>query len=112
MTFRDKLKVTQEEVINLQAGKELDSLVAREVLRIESEETKHYSIEISDAWKVVEKLSDYSWFYLGRGNGNWYATVRDTRIKRGQTTAPPCPTAPEAICKAALLALVETRGRR
>ena len=112
MTFRDKLKVTQEEVINLQPGKELDSLVAREVLRIEPEQTKHYSTEILDAWKVVEKLSGYGWFYLGRGKGNWYATVRDRRIKQGQTTAAPCLTAPEAICKAALLALLETRGRR
>jgi hypothetical protein len=112
LRFRDKLKMTQEEILKLQAGKELDSLVAREVLGIKPEETKHYSTEITDVWKVVEKLNDYAWFYLGRGKDNWYATVRDRRIKRGQTTAPPCTTAPEAICKAALLALVETRGRR
>jgi len=104
--------MTEDELLKLEAGEELDLLVAREVLRIKPKDARHYSTDISDAWQVVSKLSDYGWFYLGRGNGKWYATVRDSRIKWGQTKTVPCSTGPEAICKAALLSILEIRGKR
>jgi hypothetical protein len=103
--------MTEDEILSLEAGEKLDRLVAAEVLQIRPADVLHYSTDISDAWQVVEKLSGYGWFYLGRGNGKWHATVRDRRIKWGQTTDAACSTPGEAICKAALLARLQIRKR-
>jgi len=41
--------MTEDEILKLEAGEELDLLVARELLRIKPQDAKHYSSDISDA---------------------------------------------------------------
>ena len=68
----------------------------------------YYSTKIADAWAVVEKLTA-----IGRGYFTlrwipsmqcWQAII-DVTLPKDRTDGPHCPTAPEAICLAALAAL-------
>ena len=77
--------------------------------------TKHYSTDIAAAWQVVEKF-EYNWnIYRDVGKcGSEYITAGDMQY-RVIFSSPGMPmqgvtadTAPLAICRAALLAVLET----
>jgi hypothetical protein len=112
----------REDILAMPAGRELDVLVAEKVMGWEvrgryfmtpegirtHEETSYTgfspSISISAAWEVVEKfyysdirkVNGVKWAaWVGRGNGQSHNATADT--------------APEAMCKAALLTVLEDR---
>lgn len=110
-------------------GRELDALVAEKVMGLDVNRTgpetmwfarpmggnwddlKDYSTDIAAAWEVVEAVKarkiDQGWFDLGFANGSWGATFR-TGAYYEPIEHVRAPTAPHAICLAALKA-VETK---
>ncbi len=110
--------MTKEEILSLKPGRELDALVAKMVMGLgkydswEEFELKPYSTDISAAWEIIEQFPIFelekesifaSSHYLPPTwleDGIW-CVLTDDRWNRfvgyGET-------APEAICKAALLA--------
>lgn len=112
--------MTRDEVLLMKPGRELDALIAKNVFKINIPDNRyrmglgkrgsivevdqwtgvlHYSSFVENAWKVVDALSKnvglfYVWQHVDYasascGGGTVYAK-----------------TAPEAICKAALLAII------
>ena len=130
--------MTKEEVFAMEAGRDLDVLVAEEILGIEVEwdysplDPNHvlprlpfhkgesrvaidssahgventiykYSTDISAAWQVVEKMLPPSQIHRCLDDTYWVVFGFNTMIKPHIEAK----TAPEAICKAALLAKLE-----
>ena len=118
--------MTREEILNMPAGREMDALVAEKVMGADTKQYyrldgipwhKHdlpaYSTEIDAAWKVIKGL-EYNWNLcrdVGKC-GSDYETAGDMNY-RFIYTAPGMPmegitadTAPLAICRAALLAVI------
>jgi len=103
------------------AGRELDANVARKVMGIECFTHIHedgrvdwieehgdgpvarYSTDIAAAWQVVEKMRERGWFLNLHEEGalsqQWVCVFDDDAFDSGEFLAP---TAPLAICRAAL----------
>ncbi|MNW44598.1 hypothetical protein D3C74_218360 [compost metagenome] len=117
--------MTREEIMSMEPGRELDRLVALKVMGYEPSKMEPklvrkgavaflpepYSWNISAAWEVVEKMKQNNWFFILSDNlfsDNWEASffwepnqeMVDSISK----------SAPEAICKAALLAVLAVLG--
>lgn len=95
----------------LEAGRELDSLVAEKVMKVPFRRRgiwhknpircPHYSTDIAAAWAAVEKLGPPEWVTLiySKTDKYWECSLNsDAEF----STAP---TAPLAICRAALAAV-------
>ena len=115
--------MTKDEIWAMEAGEELDKLVIKELMhhiRDDSErprckicsvwkdwykpagcEDKKYSTDISAAWQVVEKLKDY----YPEIEFNQYTKKWEVTFLVGETAS--ADTAPEAICKSALIAVLQ-----
>ena len=111
--------MTRDEVLAMKPGRELDALVAEKVMGWKvaqvfdlkdtdgtniangitpysiGQRVPHYSTDIAAAWEVVGK---FEYIDVRRFKDHWGCTVY------GQTVTGK--TAPEAICKAALLAVM------
>lgn len=118
--------MTKEEILSLKAGKELNIKIAEAVMRksyaqdetfgdmeIDSERVYNtlqpYSEDISAAWLVMEKMKGYNpRIAFDTHSQKWEAAFS---LREADFTCPVvlADTAPEAICKAALLALLETK---
>jgi hypothetical protein len=117
--------MTCEDILNMPAGPKLDDLVAEKVMNDPMGQvwSRHYSTDISAAWEVLEKLFERGWYaeiitdaktteidfeiaIRDRNNGTWTLDtgVEDGWITDGWVVAS---TAPLAICRAALLAVME-----
>lgn len=96
----------------MEAGRDLDRLIAEKVMGVEmgtlrpnqfsmsaTSEPKPYSTDIAAAWEVLEKLSKNEVFTITNMNyaGDVFCSIGD-----GEAQAP---TAPHAICLAALAAV-------
>jgi hypothetical protein len=109
--------VKRDEILAMEPGRELDALVAEKVMGLKSIAPNSamdgeypvwipaYSIDIAAAWQVVERMGRTWDMYLSRHySGRWTCTFDrhgnylETTVKAG--------SAPEAICKAALLAVM------
>ena len=102
----------------MEAGRELDALVAEKVMRVRPtgdllahlEWPPHYSTDITTAWKVLEKMQDNGWFWnidydydelvAGFGKGRDSEGDLSWHYEQAETT-------PHAICLAALKAVEE-----
>lgn len=107
----------RDKILAMEAGKELDALVVEKVTEYQSLTTAlnldgsygylpPYSSDISVAWEVVEKFK-LSGFLINHLNDNpmgdgWHCVINHKHHARR------CKTAPEAICKAALLAVMDS----
>jgi len=105
----------QEEILNMQAGIDMDALVAVKIMGINVKHdwhwkhtTKNYSDDISAAWEVVEKMTEYEVHimsglkfkhYPGMPYGAKFENEKFSFVALGVT-------APLAICRAALLAVL------
>jgi hypothetical protein len=108
------MKMTKETILAMSAGRELDALVAVRVMEFSDWWKKgndpipnyipHFTTNLSDAFQVVDKLSKEQ-YPLTMDNNHWEGHfdcgfyVDDVTLIQAEA-----PTAPEAICKAALLA--------
>lgn len=118
--------MTKEEILSLKAGKELNIKVAEAVMKKKYTEDETfgdmeinnervyghlqpYSEDISAAWQVIERMKGYNpRIAFDIHSQKWEATFNICEANFS------CPvvlavTAPEAICKAALLALLEIK---
>lgn len=69
-----------------------------------------YSTDMNAAWEVVEKINDPWWIHLEVTGQSWYA-CNFWNYKTGeQSETVHFQTAPEAICKASLLAVMEVES--
>jgi hypothetical protein len=121
--------MTRDKVLIMEAGRELDALVAEKVMGVNTDRfiwkrygkpdsiqnedyggPRHYSTDIDAAWQVVEKLEqhpDEILFSCSRKGGKelvWEMRFRKCRGNQHDYIAS-APTAPLAICRAALLTL-------
>lgn len=125
--------MTRAEILALPAGRELDMLVAEKVLGFQRgglggddpdywwcnpgylnatphslrvARTPRFSTDIAAAWQVVGKLCPSTnraepWFKLYTSSGSWMANFH-----RESTEDTAADTAPLAVCRAALLAML------
>lgn len=97
-------KQIKEEIMSMKPGRELDILVQEEVLQEERDRCFHPSINMGDAWRVVEHIQKEGWTFFVKGDSDgWFANFTKSNIyylEKGDT-------APHAICIAALLAVME-----
>ncbi|MBP1999738.1 hypothetical protein J2Z69_000757 [Paenibacillus shirakamiensis] len=114
--------MTPEQLLALEPGRELNRLVALKVMGYEQSRfqvgyvrkgayatyPKHYSSDISAAWEVVERFPIVNLSRIEIFEGNYHHAVE---IYADSETNEPsmveAHTAPEAICKAALLAVMD-----
>jgi hypothetical protein len=124
--------VLREQILAMKPGRELDALVAEKVMGLPNVrkymsryvhdnhpekawvtgivDIPEYSTDISAAWEVVEKMHEWGGCEIsccGTGEKRWYVVHTHTNTapyQKGINVT--CNTAPEAICKAALLALI------
>jgi hypothetical protein len=114
--------MTRDEILNMPAGREMDALVAEKVMgwRLHPHKT-HWmtnnnnfrrigtflpSDDISAAWEVVEKMKEKGRLYLIVSDDIGYKAEILLNDPVPMATAQ-CDTAPLAICRAALLAVME-----
>src|SRR5262245_40649185 len=112
--------MTPTDIDNLQAGRELDALIAERIFGdfpvhlgdapyvqtpsphndMHYAPVESYSTDIAAAWLVVEKFNDYSTQLDSHGNGYTFHIYKDATSYNGDAK-----TAPLAICRAALKAV-------
>lgn len=108
--------MTRDEILALKPGRELDALVAGKVMGY----TTHgqfrekngvrvmidrYSADIAAAWEVLEEMQKNEWDFTLK-NHKRLVHKRQYEAIFGTPYSAFAPTAPEAICKAALLAVM------
>lgn len=128
--------MTRDEVLAMKAGRELDNLVCELVMGIKPVEVfdigawhipaggegdldvyvpvPRYSLDIAAAWEVVEKICDtpgpdgdhWIWTLDAEGVDGCYAEVLHPVFREYRTRQADALAMPEAICKAALLAVM------
>jgi hypothetical protein len=112
-------EMTRDEILSMEAGREMDALVARELFGGIKEywdygfTVPNYSVSIGAAWEVVEKMHERGYYFCCARNGkgatdasgnlddSWYVDTGCIIELENQ------PTLPLAICRAALLAVME-----
>lgn len=115
--------MTRDEILNMPAGREMDITVSYHVMDLIAHPKiyPNYSTNMDDAWKVVEHLTNkgYCPGLLFDDNGHWTLALEGAQsIAVGDDTVDVstaffieknlwCDTAPLAICRAALLAVME-----
>lgn len=103
-------ELTREEILAMEPGQILDYYVAEKVMGGVPWGPFQPSTEISDAWKVLEKFPLVQIEYVEIFEGNKSATVRVWSLGSdigNDGIAVSARTAAEAICKGALLAVLE-----
>jgi hypothetical protein len=128
--------MTREEILKLEAGRELDALIFAKIfdkMAFRSDgnfvfsnkreylddgdayylgeyqeiiQLPFYSTDIAAAWEVVEKIREYIECIWPNDRGLW-SLLSYERLEEGLTTVS-AETAPLAICRAALLAVMES----
>ena len=105
--------LTREEILNEPAGRKLDAWVAEKVMglpvtakkkRFEYVHIAPFSTDISAAWEVVEKMQQTKFVRVQCDNGDYWCKIGGEILgvkAQGDT-------APLAICRAALLAVIDT----
>jgi len=109
--------MTREEILAMEVGERLDAFVAEGVMGIQSwfqysdglhPKASPYSTDILAAWKVVEKLYaeelELSLKSYIKNKPGFLCSFAKENVSRGIAGGK---TAPEAICKAGLLAKLE-----
>jgi len=100
---------TREQILSMPAGRELDKIAAKVVMGYDNPWFPFFaSTDISAAFKLVEKfdLNTFHLNWLDKDNPHgmgWHCKLRNEHVIR-------CNTAPEAITKAAILAIQEQSG--
>jgi hypothetical protein len=103
--------MTRDEILKMEAGWEMDAKVGALIMgkkKLIEFDCFEPSTDISAAFEVLEKLGEVSWslspcWSLGTGK-----RVGFSFWIGGETTV--APTAPLAICRAALLAVMDKKG--
>lgn len=111
---------TRDEILAMEAGPELNALVATEVMGFDINKRTKYiagkrvhpddwspSADIADAWEVVEKMDDVMWTFTWLTDSRvWQARFIDI-LPMPEAEAP---TVQLAICRAALLTTIQEKA--
>jgi hypothetical protein len=102
--------MTRDEILNMPAGREIDSLIAVRVIDPEWEKVlsacPKYSTDIAAAWEVVDKMRKSFWVASLVADTNLWRVTFYTHTHR-KTHEAINESAPLAICRAALLAVTK-----
>jgi hypothetical protein len=108
-------QLTREKILAMEPGRELDALVAEKIFGVKNPDLRWSpSTNISAAWEVVEKMSktyfsEMAMTELEDGAWGWMArfilVLNEPYTVNGYRAT--AKTASEAICKAALLAVMD-----
>ena len=126
-------ELTREQILAMPAGRELDNLIVKYVLRKATSKDRpnwylisgttsssvqewvkipRFSKDISAAWEVVKKLEGSHYFHCSRLHGQSYQSIQGNgygvdfeRTDGEGFSNAEAHTLPEAICKASLLAV-------
>lgn len=111
--------MTRDEILSMEAGREMDVTIGYHVMDLVAppEIYPDYSTDIAAAWEVVEKLENYPQhilFEIVRKGINpnifWWAEFREChRESKFRNFIAYAEIAPLAICRAALLAIMEVK---
>lgn len=98
--------MNREQVLAMKPGRELDLLIAEKIIGWGKYEALNYipnkySTDIAAAWEIAKKINDCLHLKEHGAKGNWEAYFCGYQISKVDAD-----TAPEAICKAALLAVI------
>lgn len=99
----------RDEIIGMSAGREMDVLVAKEIFGVTDPDKRWSpSTNIKDAFDVVTELIPRYTFSLQTSVSSWIACFISYKAERNEYLSNRYMgnTAPEAICKAALLAVI------
>ena len=112
--------MTKDEILAMKPGRELDTLVAEKIFGLEymecigcyidsngdEQKIQRHSTDIETAWEVIEKIiANKLEPMLSFQNGLWCMAILNARYNDPFIDLAQCKTAPEAICKAALVAV-------
>lgn len=111
--------MTRDEILNMEAGREMDALIEKNIVRnfyVFNNEYPSYSTDLIAAWVIIPALEfhpDEILFKLVRKGSDrnslkWGAEFRKCRDNQQYYYAQ-ADTAPLAICRAALLAVMEVK---
>ncbi len=93
------MEVNRDEILAMKVGHEFDSLIAREIFGVgeikRNQRIKAYSTDIQFAGEIIEQL------LMSNLTKNFYKLLAELSPGRAF---------PESICKAALLAKLESQG--
>ena len=93
--------MTREEILRMKPGRELDELVMCEVMKENFfYGPSHYSTNIEAAWQLVLRVTSNMNFEIGYLHNKWFCSINNKWPVEAET-------APEAICKSALLAVLD-----
>ena len=99
-------RLTREQVLARNPGRELDALVAKKIFGVNNPDARWSpSTEISAAFEVAEEMQNNEWDFTLK-NHKRLVHKRQYEAIFGTPYSAFAPTAPEAICKAALLAVM------
>lgn len=102
------IKLDRDTILAMEPGTGLTELVSRYVMddqNFKNSHYKHYSTDISAAFEVVEKMYEQGWdFTLQRHK---FMQRNRVQVFFGSLETVKSSAAPEAICKAALIACLE-----
>jgi hypothetical protein len=107
--------MSRDEILNMPAGREMDVTIGYHVMGLVAppEIYPEYSTDIAAAWEIVAKHPHY--FQLVRSNETgwrpspWGAMLWRCRFYAPEKFEARAETAPLAICRAALLAVMEPK---
>ena len=95
--------MTREEILNMPAGREMDALIAKFVMKVDSpHDVYKFSTDIADAWTVVEKMNSIK-MDTDEGYQIRAKFLFGIQMLHGKEEK----EASLAICRAALLAVME-----
>jgi len=103
--------MTEQDILAMVPGPELDSLVMTQVMGITMSmvlSKPHYSTDIAAAFEAIDKMISLGWnlhIHSGWGEFEVYFDNDDGKVIRTN-----CKTIPEAASKAALLAIMDLEG--
>ena len=113
--------MTREEILNMSAGREVDALIAEKLMEVSSVRLfrevwtgcidgqrnviDHYSTRISDAFSIFGQQPNYRMVNVGYSDYSWYCEIQSHDLGKPLIKAS-ADTAPLAICRAALLAVM------
>lgn len=101
------MTLTREQILNMEAGQELDALVAQRVMGWETL-SRRFSTDIAAAWEVVEMMRADEWHFVIECNTTPEVVVKVYRaFEEPHYSGNWIKSAPLAICRAALLAMLE-----
>lgn len=99
----------REDLLAMEPGEELDGIVSQEIFGVEMIAHVPYSSDISAAWEVVEKLEKEVTVkrFEGMTGYRYWCRISGSDETRFDEKIAHGTKAPEAICKASLLAVLE-----